>query len=98
MDDEVEVRWIDGDLLRCSFCGKAQQQVAKLIAGPGVYICDRCVTLARTWPAVSYPGRTCSFCGQWTLGKGRLVAHHTTAICAECLDLCDQIIAEEQAG
>ena len=98
MDDDVEVRWIDGDLLHCSFCGKAQQQVAKLIAGPGVYICDGCVALARTWPAVGYPGRACSFCGKWTPGKGRLVAHHSTAICAECLDLCDEIIAEEQAG
>ena len=29
-----------GDLLKCSFCGKSQKQVKKLIAGPGVYICD----------------------------------------------------------
>ena len=28
------------DLLKCSFCGKSQKQVKKLIAGPGVYICD----------------------------------------------------------
>jgi len=34
-----------GDLLRCSFCGKSQQRVMKLIAGPGVYICDECVDL-----------------------------------------------------
>ncbi len=33
------------DLLKCSFCGKAQNQVVKLIAGPGVYICDECVDL-----------------------------------------------------
>lgn len=32
-------------LLTCSFCGKTQKQVAKLIAGPGVYICDECVVL-----------------------------------------------------
>lgn len=31
--------------LKCSFCGKSQEQVRKLIAGPGVYICDECVDL-----------------------------------------------------
>jgi ATP-dependent Clp protease ATP-binding subunit ClpX len=51
-----DVHWIDGDLLRCSFCGRTQGQCAKLIAGPGVYICD------------------------------------------QCLDLCDELIADEQAG
>ncbi len=33
----------DGDLLRCSFCGKSQHEVRKLIAGPTVYICNECV-------------------------------------------------------
>jgi ATP-dependent Clp protease ATP-binding subunit ClpA len=32
-------------LLACSFCGKSQRQVKKLIAGPGVYICDECIDL-----------------------------------------------------
>jgi ATP-dependent Clp protease ATP-binding subunit ClpX len=34
-----------GDLVKCSFCGKSQKQVKKLIAGPSVYICDECVEL-----------------------------------------------------
>ena len=34
-----------GDLVKCSFCGKSQKQVKKLIAGPGVYICDECIEL-----------------------------------------------------
>ncbi len=34
-----------GELLKCSFCGKSQKQVRKLIAGPGVYICDECIDL-----------------------------------------------------
>ncbi len=34
-----------GDLLHCSFCTKSQTQVRKLIAGPGVYICNECVDL-----------------------------------------------------
>jgi ATP-dependent Clp protease ATP-binding subunit ClpX len=31
--------------LKCSFCGKTQEQVKRLIAGPGVYICDECIDL-----------------------------------------------------
>ena len=34
-----------GEFLKCSFCGKTQKQVRKLIAGPGVYICDECIDL-----------------------------------------------------
>ncbi len=34
-------------LLRCSFCGKDETQVSKLVAGPKVYICDACVATAR---------------------------------------------------
>ena len=96
MDDGT--LWIDGDLLRCSFCDRAQQQVAKLIAGPNVYICNGCVRLARGWAPLAYPGRTCSFCGKWAPREGRVTGHGTVAICDQCLDLCDEIIAEEQAG
>jgi ATP-dependent protease Clp ATPase subunit len=95
MDDESGR--IDGDLLHCSFCGRSRGQCAKLIAGPGVYICDGCVPLARTWPPLTYPGRTCSFCGKWD-PRGRVAAHGSTTICADCLDLCEEILAEEQAG
>ncbi|MEC9468012.1 MAG: ATP-dependent Clp protease ATP-binding subunit ClpX [Actinomycetota bacterium] len=35
----------EGELLKCSFCGTTQKQVKKLIAGPGVYICDECIDL-----------------------------------------------------
>ena len=41
--------------LKCSFCGKSQEQVRKLIAGPGVYICDECIDLCNEiLDAVSY--------------------------------------------
>ena len=33
--------------ISCSFCGKTQEQVGKIIAGPGVYICDECITLSK---------------------------------------------------
>jgi ATP-dependent Clp protease ATP-binding subunit ClpX len=35
----------DKNQLKCSFCGKVQDQVKKLVAGPGVYICDECIEL-----------------------------------------------------
>ncbi len=38
-------RFSESEHLKCSFCGKPQRQVRKLIAGPGVYICDECVDL-----------------------------------------------------
>jgi ATP-dependent Clp protease ATP-binding subunit ClpX len=37
-------KWIDGSS-KCSFCGKPKNEVSKLIAGPGVYICNECVGL-----------------------------------------------------
>ncbi|MFR1758728.1 MAG: ClpX C4-type zinc finger protein, partial [Christensenellaceae bacterium] len=37
----------DKKQLRCSFCGKAQEQVRRLVAGPGVYICDECIELCQ---------------------------------------------------
>ena len=38
-------RFGDGEKLKCSFCGKSQELVRKLVAGPGVYICDECIEL-----------------------------------------------------
>jgi ATP-dependent protease Clp ATPase subunit len=45
-----------GNLLTCSFCGKNQKQVKKLIAGPDAYICDGCVSRAHA--VIAEPGRT----------------------------------------
>ena len=70
----------DPSLLACSFCGKRQREVRKLIAGPGVYICDLCVALAANVLGSGDPVDTelgtmnalpeqatrlkCSFCGK----------------------------------
>jgi ATP-dependent Clp protease ATP-binding subunit ClpX len=40
-------RFDDKKQLKCSFCGKAQEQVKRLVAGPGVYICDECIELCQ---------------------------------------------------
>ena len=45
MSDDTRARGEDGKLLYCSFCGKSQHEVRKLIAGPSVFICDECVEL-----------------------------------------------------
>ena len=47
-----------GNLLSCSFCGRSQKHVKKLIAGPGVYICDSCISGVHA--AIVEPGRTAS--------------------------------------
>jgi hypothetical protein len=41
--------------LSCSFCGKRQEQVQRLIAGPGVYICDACIHLCNEILAANPP-------------------------------------------
>ena len=38
-------RYDERKQLKCSFCGKTQEQVRRLVAGPGVYICDECIEL-----------------------------------------------------
>jgi ATP-dependent Clp protease ATP-binding subunit ClpX len=45
MSDDSRSKTDDGKLLYCSFCGKSQHEVRKLIAGPSVFICDECVEL-----------------------------------------------------
>src|SRR5215467_10221877 len=45
MSDDSRGKGDDGKLLYCSFCGKSQHEVRKLIAGPSVFVCDKCVEL-----------------------------------------------------
>ena len=45
MSEDSRAKHDDGKLLYCSFCGKSQHEVRKLIAGPSVFVCDECVEL-----------------------------------------------------
>ena len=56
-DDPVKKWSDDPDVLHCSFCGKSQKQTKKLIAGPGVYICDECIDLCNEIIAEELFGR-----------------------------------------
>jgi hypothetical protein len=108
--------------LSCTFCGKPQNQVRKLIAGPGVFICGGCVTLARHVIAdrvtvttergpihvvpEQQPRAQCNFCGKQRdqvaaqagipLPATGKAAAGTAIICDECLDLCDEIVTEDE--
>jgi hypothetical protein len=116
--------------LSCTFCGKPQNQVRKLIAGPGVFICEGCVTLARhviatgqtattaRGPVHVVPGQQprarCNFCGKQrdqvaaqagiplcATEKTNEETNEKTStghaiICDECLDLCDEIVTDEE--
>ncbi len=72
------------DLLKCSFCDKSQKQVKKLIAGPGVYICDECIGLCSelieeqlaepaglTFGSLPKPREICEFLGAYVIGQDK---------------------------
>ena len=97
----------------CSFCGRTAEQVKTLIAGPGVYICNRCIPVASEAIATGKPfgpsgtaiapvaaeamTEKCSFCGKRRYQVPGLAAAHSARICAECLELCREILTERLA-
>jgi ATP-dependent protease Clp ATPase subunit len=72
----------------CTFCGHPPSEVAKLIAGPNVFICDGCVGKAERDLRVAPTKGRCAFCG-----KRRDVATRADgSACAECLTMCREIL------
>jgi hypothetical protein len=96
--------------LICTFCDEAPHESAKLVAGPDVFICDRCVTLAARACAHGRAGkegtlvregarskRACSFCGHTRSPARQVVSGAAASVCADCLRLCEQILGDRRA-
>ena len=99
--------------LACSLCGRSGLDVAHLIAGPGVFICEHCVRdasrlaspadRARRRRQLSVVPRAredakCDFCGKQIAEIERLVAGSSAAICSECLALCREELAGDTSA
>lgn len=83
-----------GKLIRCNFCGKAEYLVKKLVAGPNVYICDKCIQQAQK----SIKARTskCSFCGKQDKHVHQVFAGlKNIHICDDCVKLAGDIIEKK---
>ncbi len=91
----------------CSFCDARRAEVEKLIPGPGVFICDRCLLLAlgvvaneqdasndrTTIRAVAADtSKKCSFCRKKRWRVKWMAEHGETRICGRCLSLCTEIV------
>jgi len=104
-------RRLDRAALACSFCGLSGLDAVHLIAGPNVYICERCIDDASDLAMDEAPGSsrgslsavsqdqaaTCSFCGKRRADGTRMVSGPGARICTECLTLCREIVEEERA-
>ena len=84
MSEDSRGKSDDGKLLYCSFCGKSQHEVRKLIAGPSVFICDECVelctdiikeehknNLVKSDDGVATPKEIMAVLDDYVIGKGR---------------------------
>lgn len=96
--------------LTCTFCARPQSEVARLIAGPKVYICDSCVAIAEKSMSDNAPAvpiclilarvgarARCSFCGKRRMVDRPLLTGPAGNICGECLNVCRQILIDSTA-
>ena len=94
--------------MTCTFCGLSADEVTKLIAGPGIFICDECVALVRRVADESAALQTlrtsldplppesrlkCSFCGKPQSRVSTMSDGERLSICAYCIQLCEEILA-----
>jgi hypothetical protein len=89
---------VGGGVLACSFCGDVKKTKAGLVAGPGVYICHRCLANARAQGLSEGTGAPCSFCARagrpnWGVGSP---AMGRPRICDACLDMSERVLTDVQ--
>src|SRR5262245_37188593 len=80
----------------CSACGRSKLEVTHMVAGPNVYICDRCVQQAARQLAPQRPAPDavrCRFCHQ-PRAKDYVTAVGDVILCADCLGLMEAVLAE----
>ena len=78
---------------RCRACRLPSAEGRRLIAGPGVYICESCIALLATRESAAATGERCSFCGRRDVPIAGALP--SLALCAACLELSQSILAED---
>jgi ClpX C4-type zinc finger len=89
----------------CTWCGRPPREVARLIAGPRVYICDGCIAAAERLASSGTAGpgpflrirttgaaRRCAFCGRRARPERALITAPAGHICTDCLHTCREIL------
>jgi hypothetical protein len=82
--------------VQCSGCGRPKDEVTHMVAGPNVYLCDRCVEQAARQPAPRRPAPDavrCRFCRQLR-AKDDVTAIGSVTLCADCLGLIETILVQ----
>jgi hypothetical protein len=78
---------------RCRACRLPSAEGRRLIAGPGVYICESCIALLATRESAATTAERCSFCGRHDVPIAGALP--SLALCAACLELSHSILAED---
>ena len=83
-------------LLYCSFCGKSQDEVTKLIAGPSVFVCNECVEMCNEIIREEGGPLYCSFCKKSKHEVRFLISGpEASYICEGCTEICNVIIRKK---
>jgi hypothetical protein len=104
MSNRTETSSTNNKSLCCNFCGKTQDQVEKLIAGTGVFICEACLKecdeLLKTESTASAKDQNetdkCSFCAKPRNKVKSLLKGPDTHICDECIELCHMLLDDDE--
>ena len=95
--EEEGVKYRSHASAKCCFCGKSKDEVVKLIAGPDCYICNECVQKIGCAALLSSDVEgVCSFCGKNHDEVKILAEKGHYKICNECMELCKEILLEEE--
>jgi len=78
---------------RCRACRLPSAEGRRLIAGPGVYVCESCIALLATRGSVAATAERCSFCGRRDVPIAGALP--SLALCAACVELSQNILAED---